>query len=124
MVSLTPAAFAAATMASASARVVAIGFSQRMCLPAWAAAITGSAWAAAQVVTLTISTSGLATQVLEVLVGDRVAVAELRGRGLGAVEIDVADGDEACRGLRWMLLQVGVAGDAAAADHADANLAR
>lgn len=61
IVNLTPARWAAATIASASSSRVAIGFSQRMCLPASAAAMTGSAWAPAHVVTLTASTSGLAS---------------------------------------------------------------
>jgi hypothetical protein len=60
MVNFTPALSAAATIASASSSVVAIGFSQRMCLPASAAAITGPAWAVGQEVTMAASTSGLA----------------------------------------------------------------
>ena len=56
-----PASRAAATMASQSSMVVAMGFSHSTCLPARRAAIVASACVALEVHTLTASTSGSAS---------------------------------------------------------------
>ena len=57
-IKVTPAASAARTMASADAVSSAIGFSTRMCFPAFAASQTISAWESFGVVTTTAWTPG------------------------------------------------------------------
>ena len=59
-----PAFSAAAFMARASSAFMAIGFSQRTCLPALRAAMVQAAWALFQVQTLTASISGSAASIL------------------------------------------------------------
>ena len=56
-----PLSRAAATMASQSARVVAMGFSQSTCLPALRAAMVSSAWAVLAAQMLTASMAGSAS---------------------------------------------------------------
>ena len=57
-IKVTPASFAAATIASASSTVVASGFSTRMCLPASAQATATARWAWSGVATETAAISG------------------------------------------------------------------
>ena len=57
----TPACSTAATMASVSARERAVGFSQKMALPAWAAATTISRWVLVGVATITAWMAGSAS---------------------------------------------------------------
>ena len=56
-----PLSLAAATMASQSARVVAMGFSHKTCFPAFRAAMDISAWALLATQTLTASMVGSAS---------------------------------------------------------------
>ena len=61
-----PLSRAAATMASQSARVVAMGFSQSTCLPALRAAMVSSAWAVLAAQMLTASMAGSASSASQV----------------------------------------------------------
>src|ERR687886_2174682 len=54
-ISVTPACSAASTIASASVRLKAMGFSTSTCLPAWAAAIAGSLWIGVAITTASTS---------------------------------------------------------------------
>ena len=86
-----PAARLAAMARSASARVIAIGFSTKTALPAVAAATTRSAWAVLAQVIATASTSWVVDEGLRV--GEPLD-AELVAEAFGSGGLDVGDGDE------------------------------
>ena len=76
-----------------------------MCLPARAAAITGSAWAVGQVVTVTASTRGILEQFLVAAVGVRDV--EVGGCLVRFGRIDIGDRDEVDARVSGQVRQVG-----------------